>query len=84
MNWVKRRKLPAIEVIQYNNQPCIELWSALHSFFNSAQYQQVDVSLLNSIPTKETFLWNTFSKTEILQAIKKCNNSSAPGPDKLS
>ena len=86
-NWVKRRKLPAIEVIWYNNQPCIELpdlWSTLHSFFNSAQCQQVNVSLLNEIPTKKTSLWNTFSKTEILQAIKKCNNSSVPGPDKLS
>jgi len=39
---------------------------------------------LNEIPTKEISLWNTFSKTEILQAIKKCNNSSAPSPHKLS
>jgi len=87
MNWVKWRKLSAIEAIQYNNRSCIklpDLWSALHSSFNSAQCWQVDVSLLNEIPTKETSLWNTFSKTEILQAIKKCNNSSAPGPDKLS
>jgi len=29
-------------------------------------------------------MWNKFSKKEILQAIKKCNNSSALGPDKLS
>jgi len=39
---------------------------------------------LNEIPTKETLTWNKFSKKEILQAIGKCNNSSAPGPDKLS
>ena len=87
MNWIKRRKLLAIKVIQYSNWPYIELpnlWSALHSSFNFVQYRQVDVSLLNKIPTKEISSWNTFSKTEILQAIKKCNNSSAPGPDKLS
>jgi len=87
MYWVKQRKLLAIEAIRYNDQPCIELsnlWRALHSSFNSAQSQQVDVNLLNEIPTKETLTWNKFSKEEILQAIEKCNNSSALGPDKLS
>jgi len=87
MYWVKQRKLLAIEAIRYNNQPCIELsdlWRALHSSFNSAQSQQVDVNLLNEIPTKEMLTWNKFSKEEILQAIEKCNNSSVPGPDKLS
>jgi len=39
---------------------------------------------LNEIPTKEMLMWNKFSKEEILQAIKKCNNSSALSPDKLS
>ena len=41
MNWVKKRKLPAIEVIKYNEQPCLELvdlWQDLHESFNSAQY----------------------------------------------
>jgi len=31
MNWVKKRKLPAIEVIHFNGWPCIklsDLWSA--------------------------------------------------------
>ena len=38
MNWVKKQKLPAIEAIQYNSQPYIELdnlWEALHNLFNS-------------------------------------------------
>ena len=39
---------------------------------------------MNEIPTKETLTWNKFFKEEILQAIEKCNNSSALGPDKLS
>jgi len=33
MNWVNKQKLPAIEVIKYNNRPCLEinnLWYALH------------------------------------------------------
>jgi len=38
MNWVKKRKLPAIEAIQFNSQLYIklsDLWSALHKSFNS-------------------------------------------------
>ena len=38
MNWVKKHKLPAIEVIQFNRWPCIKLdnlQNALHSSFNS-------------------------------------------------
>jgi len=40
INWVKKRKLPAIKAIQYNGQPCIQLkdlWEVLHNTFNSAQ-----------------------------------------------
>ena len=40
MNWVNKRKLPAVEVIKFNNQPCLEtdnLWNALHFTFNKAQ-----------------------------------------------
>jgi len=39
MEWVKQRKLPACEAIQYNGQPChqmSELWDALHNTYNSA------------------------------------------------
>jgi len=41
INWVKKRKLPAIKAIKYNRQPCLELnnlWQALYESFNSAQY----------------------------------------------
>jgi len=40
MNWVKKQKLSAIEAIQYEGHPHIELedlWIALHNSFNSAQ-----------------------------------------------
>jgi len=39
MNWVNKRKLPAIEAIKYNDQPCLkikELWQALYLTFNIA------------------------------------------------
>ena len=39
MSWVKKHKLPAIEAIQYEEWPYIELedlWNALHKSFNSA------------------------------------------------
>jgi len=39
MNWVKRKNLPAVEAIKYNNIPCTTpdlLWMALHQTYNSA------------------------------------------------
>ena len=55
MNWIKKRKLPAIEVIHFNSQPCIgldDLWNALHRLFNSTQSWQVNTSLLDEISAK--------------------------------
>ena len=40
MNWVKKRKLLAMEVIKFNRQLCIELddpWQALYQISNAAQ-----------------------------------------------
>ena len=56
MNWVKKRKLPMIEAIQYNGHPCIklkELWDALYNSFNLAQNQHIDSDLLDKISDKE-------------------------------
>ena len=86
MNWVKKCKILAIETIQYKEWPCIELddlWWALHSSFNSAQLREVNILALNKIPNKPTKVWNSFSKQELIDAIEKCNKSSAPDPDKL-
>jgi len=55
MNWVKKHKLSAIEAIQYEECPCIELedlWKALHNSFNSAQMREVDIHVLDEIPRK--------------------------------
>ena len=87
MNWVKKYKLPAIEAIQFNSKLYIkinDLWQALHLSFNSAQDYQTDPQLLKEIPCKEITKWNSFSEKEFISAIEKCNNSSTPGPDKLS
>ena len=87
MNWIKRRKLPAIEAINHNGQPCLtldSLWNALHKTFNSAQNRQVDLNILDEIKRKPPQKWSLFSKSEFLSAISKCKDSSAPGPDKLS
>ena len=45
---------------------------------------QVDLNILSEIDYKPTSQWYSFSKEEFKQAINKCNNSSVPGPDKLT
>jgi len=87
MNWVKRRKLPATEAIEYNNHPCLtpnSLWDALHNTFNMALHCQVDINILNEIDHKPSQVWMPFSRYEFESAIQKCSDNSAPGPDKMS
>jgi len=87
INWVKKRNLPAVEAIKYNNCPFLEInnfWHALHSTFNLAQNYQVDVDILEEIPDKSSEEWPPFSKEEFMKAINKCNNLSTPEPDRLS
>jgi len=87
MNWVKKHKLLAVKAVQFNGWPYIKLenlWSALHSSFNSAQSHEVDLQLLDDIPDKVTESWTLFSREELINAIEKCNNLSASGPDKLT
>ena len=86
MNWIKRHKLLAIKVIQYNNCSCIELddlWNTLHNSFNSAQNQQVNINLLKEIPDKEISEWSSFLIAKLFSAIEKYNNSLISGLDKL-
>jgi len=86
MNWINKYKLPAIEAIKYNGQPCLSsdsLWRALHASFNTALHCQADVDVLNKIRSKAISFWELFSKEEFRQVINKCNNSSVSGSDKL-
>ena len=87
MNWIKKRKLPAIKAITHNGQPCLtfdSLWNALHNTFNTALNCQVDLNIINKIEHKLSQNWFPFSKEEFKSAISKCSNASAPGPDKLT
>ena len=55
INWVNKHKLPAIEAVKFNNHPCLkieDLWYALHLLFNIAQNCQVNMEVLNEIPSK--------------------------------
>jgi len=81
INWIRRRKLLAIEAIKYDGHPCLSpesLWDALHSTFNTA------LNILNEIERKPSSQWFPFSKEEFKQVISNCNDSSAPGPNKLT
>ena len=87
MNWVNKRKLPAIEVIKYNNNPCLllnSLWTTLHSLFNTALHRQVDNNILDEIGNKQVATWALFSKKEFKFVINSSSNSSTSGLDKLS
>ena len=87
MNWVKKRKLPAIKAIKYNSSPCLSpdsLWNAFHNSFNIALNHQVNVDILNEIEFKPCQIWNSFSKFEFSSAIQKCIDTSAPGFDRMS
>ena len=78
--------LPAIEVIKYNNQPCLEikeLWQALYSTFNIAQDYYIDISLSGEISNKHLMKWLPFSKAEFVSSINKCNNLLTSSPNKL-
>ena len=51
-NWIKSRKLTAIEAIYYDNRLCTtldSLWNVLHSSFNTVLNRRVDLNILNEI-----------------------------------
>jgi len=87
MNWVKKKSLPAIEAISYENHLCNslpDLWQALHNFYNSIENRPTNIRFLNEIPQANTIKWPSFSKQELRDAIAKCSLSSFPGPDHIS
>ena len=86
INWIKKRKLLAIEAIKYNSNLCLkieDLWQALHKTFNLAQYWQVDMTIIDKILDKPHSEWPSFSKQEFLSVILKCSNDLTSELDKL-
>ena len=87
MNWIKRRKLLAVEAITYKGQPCLtldSLWNVLHNTFNTTLNRQVNLNIINEIENKSSQNWSPFSKNKFRSAISKCSNLLAPGLDKLT
>jgi len=87
MEWVKQRKLPACETIQYKGQSCHEmddLWNALHNTYNSASGREVDLSVLDPLPTLQERDWPPFSALELTDALASCSSRSSPGPDHIT
>jgi len=69
MNWVNKCKLPAIEMIKHNRSLCLKLdifWQALYLFFNSAQFQTVDETILNELGSFLSSMWPKFLKEEFM------------------
>ena len=84
---MKKHKLSAIEAFQYDGWLCLELndlWQAFYLLFNSAQNHQINMELLEEIPSKSIIRWKPFSEEEFMSAILKCNNLSTPRLDKFS
>ncbi|KAJ2921827.1 hypothetical protein H1R20_g15264, partial [Candolleomyces eurysporus] len=87
MEWVKERKNPPCEAIQFEGQLCHNLgnlWNALHSTYNAASDHPVDVSILKELPDETKCPWPKFSHLELRQALKACSARSAPGPDHIT
>jgi len=87
MSWVKQCKLSAVEVIWYQGLPCnslLDLWHALHLFYNAAANRSVQLSILDDVPCLALQPWVSFSMLEMSEALKACSNVSAPGPDHIT
>jgi len=87
MEWVKGRKLPPCEAIQYNGQPCHtmpELWDALHNTYNSAADRPCDLSVLDELPDLPVREWASFSALELMEVLAACSSLSSPGPDHVT
>ncbi|KAJ2923473.1 hypothetical protein H1R20_g13621, partial [Candolleomyces eurysporus] len=87
MEWVKERRNPPCEAIQFEGRPCHnlgDLWNALHSTYNAASDRPVDVSILEGLLDEPERPWPKFSQLELRQALEACSARSAPGPDHIT
>ena len=86
MNWVNKHKLQAVKAVKYNS--CLylkinDLWHALYSLFNIAQNYQINIEVLDEIPSKVFLIWVLFLEEELISSIAKYNNLSTLDSNKL-
>ena len=87
MSWVKQHKLPAVEAICFQGQPCNDLpdlWRALYQSYNATANHSVDQSVLDEVSSQATCSWVPFSLLEMQEVLKACSNVSAPDPDHIT
>ena len=63
INWVNKHKLSAIKAVKYNSWLYLEindLWYTLYSLFNITQNHQIDMEILDEIPSKMSSSWVLF------------------------
>ena len=68
MSWIKERKNPPSEAIQFNGEPCHELgqlWGALHGTYNAANDRPIDASVLEPLEDLDVREWPVFSSLEL-------------------
>ena len=85
MNWVRKKSLPAIKSISYENCLCNtlpDLWNTLYN--NSAENRPVNTRFLNKLPQANVIEWLLFSNQEFKDAIAKYSSFSIPRPDHVS
>ena len=87
MSWIRKKSLPTIESISYENRPCNtlpDLWNTLHKSYNSAENRPVNTRFLNELSQADGIEWPPFSSQEFRDAIAKCSSSFTLGPDHIS
>jgi len=61
-----------------------DLWNALHNTYNSAAGREVDLSVLDPLPTLQERDWPPFSALELTDSLSSCSSRSSPGPDHIT
>ncbi|KAJ2931772.1 hypothetical protein H1R20_g5320, partial [Candolleomyces eurysporus] len=87
MEWIKERKNPLCEAIQFEGRPCHkldDLWDALHSTYNAASDHPVDPSILDGLEDEPKRSWPKLLQFELGQALEVCSAHSAPGPNQIT
>jgi len=87
MSWVRKKSLPAIKTITFEDQPCnslSDLWHTLHSSYNSAKNRPINTGFLNELPQADTLKWPPFFNQEFRDMIAKYSSFSTLGLNYVS